>query len=101
MGSRKSKAAREVDPEGSGKRAGWAEIDPRPSPTGFDPSALAMVVDEAFGGAGLVLLQSGAGLRKGDRCRVRVGELGPLLAEVRWREELGTRLARCGLQFLE
>lgn len=91
--------------------ATWAEIDtnaPQPesqpgaqTAVAFDPSVLAMVVDEAFGGCGLVLLQTSNHLQKGDLCRVRIGEFGPLLAEVRWREDVAPEVARCGVQFLE
>jgi hypothetical protein len=66
----------------------------------FTPSILALVVDEAYSGCGLVAL-AGDGLKEGDLCRVQVGPLPPIKAQVRWRRPLDSRVVRLALMYLD
>lgn len=66
----------------------------------FQPSVVALVAEESAKGAGIVVLNI-PGLQKGDICRIQVGQLSPLQAEVRWRKEIDPDVIRVGLQFLE
>lgn len=67
----------------------------------FTPELIALVSEEApMGGCGLVLLDTPR-LRYGDVCRVQVGRIDPLRAQVVWRQECAPGIVRVGLKFLE
>jgi hypothetical protein len=79
----------------------YALIDATLTDDKFTPSQVALIVEEApMGGCGLVLLDIPA-LQSGTRCRVQVGRLAPLLAEVVWRKPIDAEIIRIGLRFLE
>ena len=59
-----------------------------------------MIVEEAKSGCGLVVVRR-PDLTPGKVIRVKVGRLTPLLAEIKWRNELDTKVARIGCAFLE
>ncbi len=78
----------------------YASIDPVPDRKAFSPSIVALVLDEAYSGCGLVALSS-APLKAGDVCRVQVGTLAPIRAEVRWRRQLDPDVMRFSLRYLD
>jgi hypothetical protein len=77
-----------------------AEIQFGVSPE-FKPDAVGLIVDEApMGGASVVILSTSK-VHEGLECRVKVGRLQPLRAQVRWIRELDKEILRVGLRFLE
>jgi hypothetical protein len=67
----------------------------------FTPELVALVSEEApMGGCGLVLLETPQ-LKVGDVCRVKVGRIDPLRAQVMWRKAVEPGIIRLGLKFLE
>ncbi len=66
----------------------------------FQPSITALVPEESAKGAGVVILQT-TELQMGATCRVQVGQLPILRAEVRWRQQVDPGIIRLGLLFLE
>ena len=67
----------------------------------FEPVVPALIVDEALEGCGLVVVKRQHSLQEADRCLVKVAELDPLLAEVRWIEDLDDDVQKIGLMYLE
>jgi hypothetical protein len=66
----------------------------------FQPTVVALVPEESTKGVGLIVLNM-PGLQVGSFCRVQVGQLSPLQAEVRWRKVVDNEILRIGLQYLE
>jgi hypothetical protein len=66
----------------------------------FKPQLSALVTEESFKGCSMVLLATES-LQVESRCRVQVGKLGPMWAEVRWRQELDPQVIKIGLMYLE
>jgi hypothetical protein len=66
----------------------------------FKPALSALVTDEALVGCGLVTF-SQEWLGEGTELVVKVGNLVPLKAEIRWVRELGEGLVKLGVVFLE
>jgi hypothetical protein len=64
------------------------------------PNYSGLVLSEAFGGCSMVLVY-GPNLANGDQCNVKVGNLTPLLAEVRWVIALDENIQKVGFKFLE
>jgi|GEM_PF-1232985 len=68
----------------------------------FKVQAHALIVDESFGGAGLVmLLQESLILQTGDLIVVKVGALHPMRAEVRWVLAIDTQVIKLGVMYLD
>ena len=80
-----------------------AMIDPAASTdkSHFQAVLPALIVDEALEGCGLVVLKRQHSMNEGDQCLVKVAELDPLLAEVRWIRELDEDVEKIGLMYLE
>ena len=80
----------------------FARIDLESSrPDGsFQPSVVALVPEESAKGVGVVVLTT-PDLQIGSFCRIQVGKLPVLRAEVRWRQEVDPGIIRLGLLFLE
>ena len=79
----------------------YALIDSREGASEFVPDHVALIADEApMGGCGLI-----AGdidhLQMHSICRVKLGELAPLRAEVVWRKAIDHSIVRIGFSFLE
>lgn len=79
-----------------------AWIDPvlREDKLDFRPTIPALVIDEALDGCGLVVLYHDR-LAENARCMVRVGNLDPLPAQVRWIKDLDEEVLKIGVMFLE
>jgi hypothetical protein len=79
----------------------YAQIAIQNLGTPFTPEMLALISEEApMGGCGLVLLETPL-LKVGDICRVKVGRIDPLRAEVVWRKAVEPGIIRLGMKFLE
>ncbi|MBI2571182.1 MAG: hypothetical protein HYV63_29605 [Candidatus Schekmanbacteria bacterium] len=84
-----------------------AYVELAPKGDDFTPQFAALVFQEAYGGCGLVVHRKVAEedlesfLAPGTRCRLAVGNLDPIFAEVAWRETLDKTLYRIGFRYLE
>jgi hypothetical protein len=79
----------------------YAQIAVRDLGAPFTPEMVALVSEEApMGGCGLVLMETPL-LKVGDICRVKVGRIDPLRAQVMWRQAVESGIIRLGLKFLE
>ncbi len=79
-----------------------AQIDPtaHDDKSKFQPKILALVIDEALDGCGIVLVNNKT-LFEGDICLIKVGQLDPLIGEVRWLKELDEEVHKIGIMYLE
>ncbi len=77
-----------------------AKIDIQNLEGKFQPTVTALVIDEAYKGCGLIF-QDQKGFEIGEVCRLQVGQIGPLQAEVRWKQKLYDNLIKVGFRFLE
>ena len=79
----------------------YALIDSRGPRADFLPDTIALVADEApMGGCGLIMTD-GDHLQLHAVCRIKLGELAPLNAEVVWRKVVDPSIVRIGFSFLE
>lgn len=69
----------------------------------FQANAAGLVMEEAYGGCGLVVLSTlaPADVQEGAPCQVRVGRIGPIRAEIRWVKALDDDVAKVGLEYLD
>ncbi len=69
----------------------------------FRADAAGLVLEEAYGGCGLVTLSHCDATEpiEGTRCLVKVGKMGPMRAEVRWVKRLDEHVARVGIEYIE
>jgi hypothetical protein len=66
----------------------------------FKPLVAALIFSESLQGCGLVIIDTKkTRLDVGSICRVKIGNLTPLEAEVRWREQLHPDVIKLGIQF--
>jgi len=79
-----------------------AQIDPtiREDNADFEPKIQALVIDEARDGCGLVVVNNKV-LFEGDTCLVKIGDLDPLISEIRWVQELDEDVQKIGVMYLE
>lgn len=67
----------------------------------FAPDYVGLIIEQsAIGGCCLAILNPDQ-LKEKQKCRVKLGELPPILAEVRWLRPLDTGINLIGFQFLE
>lgn len=59
-----------------------------------------IVEQSAIGGCGLVMVNA-AHLVNKTICKVKIGDLNPVRAEVRWKKDLEKNISVIGFQFLE
>jgi hypothetical protein len=78
----------------------FALIDIKPKKKDFNPEFRALVVTESFKGCSLVIVNALLFV-KGDKVKIKVGDLSPLVAEIRWSVELDDGIQKLGLMFLE
>lgn len=80
----------------------FAQIDSRPAASGrFEVDSVAIIVDEEPMGGCCVVMLDNPKLLEGAVCRVKVGRLDPLRAQVAWRKPLEAGIVRLGFEFLE
>jgi hypothetical protein len=65
----------------------------------FKPTIFALVHNESSTGVGIVSLSTEK-LLTGQNCRVQIGDLAPVAAEIRWRTDLDQDVMRLGLMYL-
>lgn len=72
------------------------------SPTGkaFKPTLAAIISNEAYGGCGLVLITRQR-IKEGDKIRVKVGRIKPLIGVVAWVDPLAPRIIQIGVRYEE
>jgi hypothetical protein len=66
----------------------------------FAPQHFALVFSESFSGCGLIVYNN-RGIKEGSQFRIQVGQLTPMLAEVKWRKDLDKEVARVGCVYIE
>jgi hypothetical protein len=76
-----------------------AQIDPTGTQTRFEPTITALVIEESIGGVGIVVVGD-TKLQTQSRFWIRVGLMNPTKAEVRWRLDLDSQVARLGLMYI-
>ena len=64
-----------------------AQIDFAPTDEPFQPELVALIFDESYRGCCLIVLRHPK-LHVGAHCRVQLGPLDPLWAELRWMREI-------------
>jgi len=77
----------------------YAALDANSTTENFNVSDIGLVINEAYGGCGLVIRLTPEFQIK-DKVRVKVGGLGILMAEVVWRSEIENDLLKIGLMYL-
>jgi len=78
----------------------WIDPDYHEDKQLFKPQIPALVIDEALDGCGLVVLYHER-LSEHAKCMIRVGNLDPLAAQVRWIKDLDEEVLKIGVMFLE
>lgn len=77
-----------------------AMIDPQGTKDAFEGKVVGLIVEESYAGVGVVLVNN-KDLIVGTKFVIKVGDLDPLEAEVRWRRELDENTCRLGIQYQE
>ncbi len=78
----------------------FVQIDLRSDGTEFNPTIAGMVLNESAKGCGAVVVKT-LKLQEGQKVKAAVGKLSPLLAEIKWVQELDSQVLKIGLQYLE
>lgn len=79
----------------------YAQVAIQSGGDGFTPEFVALIVEESpISGCGLIA-HNYPGIEEGTECRVKIGRLAPLRAQVMWRKSMEWDLMRLGLKFLE
>ncbi|MDT8409184.1 MAG: hypothetical protein RQ741_06255 [Wenzhouxiangellaceae bacterium] len=67
----------------------------------FEADAAGLVVEEAYGGCGLVVLSKTTpdSMKEGAACLVKVGHLAPVRGEVRWVKSLDQDVSKLGIEY--
>lgn len=66
----------------------------------FHPTHMGLIVQESHGGCALVI-STKTGLKKGDHCLLKVGDLPVFYSEVRWIVKLDKDFIKAGFQYQE
>lgn len=78
-----------------------AQVETVPGGAGiFEPNLSALIVNESLKGCSLVALAH-QDLKAGKHIRVQVGNVGPVQAIIRWREQPGLDLVKIGCEYVE
>ncbi len=77
-----------------------AQVDLTANTPQFMPEMAAMIVDESFSGAALIM-KATDDLVVGSYLRVKVGRMDALRAEVVWMKRLDRDVIKVGVNFLE
>jgi len=67
----------------------------------FKPDLVALIVEESPVSGCSLIAHVPDSLDVGDQCRVKIGHLAPVLAEVAWKKPSDSGLTRIGFSFLE
>ena len=74
-------------------------IDLQPDADKFNPTIVGLAIDEAGKGCGAVVLNIPA-IKEGSRCRIQVGRLPPMMAEIKWVRELDPQVLKIGVLYV-
>ncbi len=74
------------------------QIDLQCDKDSFQPAIIGLVLDEAAKGCRAVIIRH-PDIFKGMKCRVKVGRLSPVPAEIKWAKELDPQVYTIGLQY--
>ncbi|WP_413288459.1 hypothetical protein [Bdellovibrio sp. HCB337] len=66
----------------------------------FQPSAVALIMNESYTGCSLVI-KTTIPLKVGSQIKTEVGRLGVLPAKIVWAKELAPSVVQVGIQFLD
>ena len=78
-----------------------AYIDANIASSSFNAEFAALIVEEApMGGCGIICLDYKK-FADGDKLRIKVGKMDPVMAEVKWTNIVADGISRYGLQFLD
>ena len=81
----------------------WIQFTDRgPGEIEFEADAAGLVVEEAHGGCGLVVLGAAdaESIAEGVPCLVKVNRIGPVRGEVRWVKVLDKDVAKIGIEYI-
>jgi hypothetical protein len=78
---------------------GYVDTDTK-SPD-FAPECVGLIIEESAMGGCSLAIHSRTDLQLGQNCFVKIGNLKPLLSEVRWKRVTEFSLTLYGFQFLE
>jgi hypothetical protein len=76
----------------------YAQIDFQSDPGAFDPSVAAVILNESPGGCSLAFA-SPCPIGLGGKVCIKVGNLDPVVAEVRWIKTYDDRLVALGFKY--
>ena len=77
-----------------------AEIDFDVTVKPFQVDLPAIICNESFRGCCIVTVKNDR-LSSGSRLRIKVGDLTPMLGEVKWVSDIDPEVMKIGIQFLE
>lgn len=66
----------------------------------FNPQHVGLVINESYAGCA-ILFASDKELKKGDKIRIKVGQLKEMKATVVWSKNFEENIYKLGIQFLE
>lgn len=70
----------------------------------FRPTSVGLIMEESFGGCSLVFLDKARDpkpLKSGSQVILKVGKLDPILAEIRWRQEVAPQVVQVGFKYVD
>jgi len=67
----------------------------------FSPVFVALIIEESPVSGCSLIAHERDDLNLGDHCRVKIGQLAPVLSELTWKQPMEPGLMRVGFQFLE
>jgi hypothetical protein len=79
----------------------YAQVSLNPDSEPFEPDFVALIVDESPVSGCSLIAHERDDLDVGDACRVKIGRLAPVQAQVSWTRPAEPGLMRIGFAFLE
>lgn len=76
------------------------DINAGPHSSSFSPQLCGFAISEAYGGCGVAVPATDQ-LKKGQTCRVQIGEIGPLSSKIAWIKSVDEEITKVGIEFLE
>lgn len=77
-----------------------AAIDLNPQLDEFNPEIVALICNESYNGCCVVALRKQQ-LQKGARVRIKIGDLAPMMGEIKWVLDLDVEVVKMGIELLE
>ncbi len=79
----------------------YAQVSLDTDSTEFKPTFVALIVEESPVSGCSLIAHDRDNVQPGDRCRVKIGHLAPVQAELAWKRPVEPGLMRVGFAFLE